>query len=361
MGIASDTSPRLRRLDNHTVAAESSRYTADLTPPIDHWFSVTLPPVQPIADPIVFPPGTGGCAPCAVAVGNFDGVHVGHAAIVSRLREVAARHGVSAVVMTFDPHPASVLRPAEAPTPLTTPERRAELLADLGVDAVCVQPADAALMAVEAEDFFAGILRERLGARAIVEGQDFRFGARRRGDVAMLARLCIATDTHLDVVPPVVVGGEAVSSSRIRGLIAAGRLRDARALLTAAYRLTGTVEVGARRGATLGFPTANLAGIATLLPALGVYAARARIEGRDHVAAVHVGPNATFGERRVSVEAHLVGFSGDLYGRRLDVDFLDRVRDTRRFASVEDLKAQLADDVATAVRIAAAPSPTGMT
>ena len=312
-----------------------------------------------LAEPTVFPQAAGACAPCAVAVGNFDGVHVGHAAIVGRLRAAAARHGVSAVVLTFDPHPASILRPEQAPLPLTTPARRAELLLALGVNAVCVQPADAALMALEAEAFYAGVLRGRFAARAIVEGQDFRFGARRRGDVAMLATLCGRDGVELDVVPPVVIDGEAVSSSRIRTLVAAGRVAEAHTLMTAPYRLTGAVVVGARRGGTIGFPTANLAGIATLLPALGVYAAVAHVDGVAVPAAVHVGPNVTFGETSVSVEAHLIGFAGDLYGRPLDVDFLDRVRDTRRFSSVEDLKAQLADDVAAARRIvaAAASSP----
>lgn len=317
--------------------------------------------MQSIPAPIVFPPDAAGFAACAAAVGNFDGVHVGHAAIVGRLRAAAARHGVPAVVLTFDPHPASVLRPAEAPLPLTTPARRAELLAGLGVDAVCVQPADAALMALEPEAFFAGVLQGRMAARCLVEGRDFRFGARRRGDVEMLAGLCAAAGVELEVVPPVVVAGEPVSSSRIRGLVAAGRVAEARALLTAPYRLTGTVVVGARRGATIGFPTANLSGIATLLPALGVYAAQVTVDGATHPAAVHLGPNVTFGETAVSVEAHLVGFTGDLYGRTLDVDFLDHVRETRRFASVEELKARLADDVATAVRIASAPCPSGTT
>ena len=312
-----------------------------------------------LAEPTVFPQAAGACAPCAVAVGNFDGVHVGHAAIVGRLREAAERHRVPAVVLTFDPHPASILRPEQAPLPLTTPARRAELLLALGVNAVCVQPADAALMALEAEAFYEGVLRGRFAARAVVEGQDFRFGARRRGDVAMLAALCGRDGVDLDVVPPVVIDGEAVSSSRIRTLVAAGRLAEAHTLMTAPYRLTGAVVVGARRGGTIGFPTANLAGIATLLPALGVYAAVAHVDGVTVPAAVHVGPNVTFGETSVSVEAHLIGFAGDLYGRPLDVDFLDRVRDTRRFSSVEDLKAQLADDVAAARRIvaAAASSP----
>lgn len=318
--------------------------------------------MQSIAAPIVYPPAVGSAAPCALAVGNFDGVHVGHAAIVRRLREAAARHAVAAVVLTFDPHPASILRPAEAPLALTTPARRAELLLGLGVDAVCVQPVDAALLAVEAEAFYAGILRGRFAARAIVEGQDFRFGARRRGDVPLLATLCRRDGVDLDVVPPIVVGGEPVSSSRIRTLVAAGRVGEVGRLLTSPYRLSGTVIVGARRGATLGFPTANLTGIATLLPAGGVYAAVTQVDGVAFPAAVHVGPNVTFDQTSISIEAHLIGFTGDLYGRVLDVDFLDRVRDTHRFASAEELKACLADDVAAVGRIvAAAASPPGAT
>jgi len=290
---------------------------------------------------------------CAVSVGNFDGVHAGHAAIVARLRAAAARLGVAAVAFTFDPHPASVLRPEQAPVPLTTPRRRAELLLALGVDAVHVQPADQALMALEAEAFYTGILRGRLGVRAVVEGADFRFGARRAGDVRLLEALCRRDGVGIDIVSPVLVAGVAVSSSRLRALIAAGGVREANELATAPYRLTGTVVGGARRGATIGFPTANLAGIATLLPGAGVYAARTRVHGVTHAAAVHVGPNVSFGETAISVEAHLIGFAGDLYGRSLDVDFLDRVRDTRRFASIDDLKAQLADDVAAAAAIVA--------
>jgi riboflavin kinase/FMN adenylyltransferase len=156
----------------------------------------------------------------------------------------------------------------------------------------------------------------------------------------------------------VFVGGAAVSSSRLRGLVAAGDVRAASALLTAAYRLTGTVVTGARRGATLGFPTANLDAIATLLPAQGVYAARALAADprggprRSWPAAVHIGPNVSFGGTAVSVEVHLIGFAGDLYGSSLDVDFLERLRDTRRFASVDELRMQLAADVEAAERVA---------
>ena len=284
---------------------------------------------------------------CAVAVGNFDGVHVGHVAIVERLRAAAGERGLPAVVFTFDPHPVSIVRPEAAPAPLTTPRRRADLLAALGVDAVLVQPTDRQLVALEAEDFYHDILRGRLRAAALVEGRDFHFGASRRGDVALLGRLCAAEGVLLEVIEPVLRDGESVSSSRLRRLIGAGRVHEANTLLTAAYRATGTVIEGARRGQTIGFPTANLGGIATLLPAAGVYAAHAFAEGDSTAwpAAVHIGPNISFGETAISVEAHLIGYAGNLYGRTLHVDFLDRLRDTRRFATVDELRAQLSIDV----------------
>ncbi len=311
--------------------------------------------------------GSAACRPplaaAAVAVGNFDGVHLGHAEIARRLVAAARDRAVPAVALTFEPHPATLVRPDAAPAALTTPARRAELLLGLGLDAVLVQPADAALVALPAEAFYREILRRRLGAVAIVEGQDFRFGAGRRGDVALLGGLAAADGVTVEVVEPVERGGGSVSSSRLRSLIMAGDVAAAATLATAPYRLTGTVIEGARRGAGLGFPTANLGGITTLLPAEGVYAARAAVmdpvpaEGRRWFpAAVNIGPAPTFGVETATVEVHLIGFSGDLYGKILDVDFLQRLRDTRRFASVEELTGQLAADVeqARAITVAAA-------
>ena len=214
-----------------------------------------------------------------MTVGNFDGVHVGHAAIVAALEATARRLDMPAVALTFDPHPASVLRPEAAPVPLTTPSRRAELLAALGVDAVFVQPADMRLMSLPAESFYTDVLRGRLRAAALVEGTDFRFGAGRRGDVALLREWCAADGMAFGVVAPVLSAGEPVSSSRIRSLIAAGDVEAANCLLTAPLRIRGTVVQGKRRGASLGFPTANLGSIATLVPAPGVYAARAAVAG----------------------------------------------------------------------------------
>lgn len=295
----------------------------------------------------------------ALTVGNFDGVHLGHAEIVRRLRAMADRLGVSAAVLTFDPHPATIVRPAAAPVPLTTPARRAELLLALGLDAVFVQPVDRRFVALEAEAFYHQLLRGRLRARAIVEGADFHFGRGRRGDVGLLTALAAADGVAVEIVAPVAAAGAAISSSRVRGLVAAGDITAANRLLTRPFRVTGEVGHGAHRGTALGFPTANLAAIATLLPAAGVYAARAVLpDGRVHAAAVHIGPNASFGETAVSVEAHLVGFTGDLYGSRLDVDFLARLRDTRCFDAIDDLVAQMRSDVEAAARIAA-PSALG--
>lgn len=305
----------------------------------------------------------------AVSVGNFDGVHLGHAALARRLREVAGRLGVPAVALTFDPHPATIVRPEAAPVPLTTPARRAELLLALGLDQVLVQPADHGLLSLSAEAFYREVLRDRLAAAAIVEGSDFRFGAGRAGDIDVLRGFCERDGVAIEVVEPVVSDGSPVSSSRLRSLIAAGDVAAANTLLTAPFRLSGTVVVGARRGAALGFPTANLADIATLVPGSGVYAARARVRQRDmpasdqepasgwHAAAVHVGPNVTFGATATTVEAHLVGFSGDCYAATLDIDFVGRLRDTRKFPSVEALQAQLAADVAESTHIAAAALP----
>jgi len=204
------------------------------------------------------------------------------------------------------------------------------------------------------------VLRGRLRGVALVEGADFRFGAGRRGDVGRLAAWAAADGIEFEVVPPVVVDGTAVSSSRIRGLVSAGEIAAANRLLTAPLRLSGLVVTGARRGTGLGFPTANLAAVGTIVPRAGVYAAWAGVAGAPAwPAAVHIGPNASFGETALSVEVHLIGFAGDLYGRRLDVDFLARLRDTRRFDSVQALTTQMTADVAAAAQIAAGGATPG--
>ncbi len=243
-----------------------------------------------------------------VAIGNFDGVHLGHARLVERLRAMAAAVGGAAVVFTFDPPPVRVLRPEAAPEPLLWPERKIDLLAALGADAVLVYPTDKALLKLEARQFFDRIVRGRLAARAMVEGPNFFFGHHRSGNVELLRRFCGEVEMPFEVAEPVEVQGQIVSSSSIRSLVGAGRLEDARAMLGRPHRIRGVVVRGAGRGAELGYPTANLEQIETLLPGEGIYAARAMAGGVWYPAAVSLGPNPTFNEGARKIEAHLVGF-----------------------------------------------------
>jgi riboflavin kinase/FMN adenylyltransferase len=288
----------------------------------------------------------------AVTVGNFDGVHRGHAQLVERLLVRAREVQGPAVVLTFDPHPVRLLRPELAPPPLTWTERKAELLAELGVSAVWSFPTDEHLLKLTAEDFFRQIIGNTLQAKAMVEGPNFRFGRQRQGDATLLAQLCADQGLALEIVEPLAPGGEMVSSSRVRDLIRQGDVATARQMLTRPYRLRGLVTHGAQRGSKIGFPTANLAGIDTLVPPIGVYAGRAFTTQGIWPAAINIGPNPTFGEASFKFEAHLPGFQGSLYGQPLEVEFIARLRDTRPFAGVSELIAQLQADVQAVLKLA---------
>lgn len=292
----------------------------------------------------------------AVTIGNFDGVHRGHARIVERLLAQARRVGGPALVFTFDPHPVRLLRPSEAPPPLTWTDRKAELLVELGVDAMIAYPTDEALLQLEPRAFFDFIIRDRLDARAIVEGPNFHFGRHRQGNVESLRRFVDEAGLELEVVEPLKSDDEYVSSSRVRQLLAGGDVDAACAMLTRPYRIRGMVTHGAGRGAKLGFPTANVDAIDTLLPGLGVYAGIAHYDARRWPAAINVGSNPTFGEHALKVEVHLIGCHDQLYGQPLEVDFISRLRDIQPFPNVEALQAQLQRDVAEAQRIAASAS-----
>ncbi len=281
----------------------------------------------------------------AVSIGNFDGVHQGHARIVKALHAQAAMVAGPSIVFTFDPHPVRLLRPSEVPPPLTWSDRKADLIRELEVDGMIVYPTDEQLLALTPQDFFREIVVQRLNARAMVEGPNFYFGKHRAGDIGVLQSLCDASDITLEVVQPLTVGTDYVSSSRIRQLIETGDVGQAAQMLTRPYRIRGMVTHGAGRGAKLGFATANIDAIDTILPAVGVYAGLAFFGNERWPAAVNIGPNPTFGEDRLKVEAHLIGYSGSLYGQPLEVDFLSRVRETRHFASVAELQRQLARDI----------------
>lgn len=288
----------------------------------------------------------------AVAIGNFDGVHRGHVEITHRLLERAAAVAGPAIVFTFDPHPVRLLRPEQCPPPLTWTERKAELLAAHGVDWIVAYPTDEAFLQLTAQEFFDRIVCEALSARALVEGPNFYFGHNREGNIERLRRLTAGVGITLDVVPPVEVDGALVSSSRVREFIRAGDVNTAGKLLGSPYRIRGMVTHGAGRGAKIGFPTANLAGIDTLLPAQGVYAGRAWVQGCGWPAAVNLGPSPTFGDTQIRVEVHIIDHDEALYGQPLEVDFLGRLRDIRPFASPAALVEQLSIDVKQVKQIA---------
>jgi riboflavin kinase / FMN adenylyltransferase len=291
------------------------------------------------------------CRGGALTIGNFDGVHRGHRALVEALRRHADALPGPAVALTFDPHPVELLRPGEMPPPLMTLPDRAELLQRDGADHVAILRIDRDFLRLDARAFFDRVIDQGFQARALVEGFNFAFGRGREGNIDTLRGLCEASGKRLVVLPPLEIDGGPVSSSRIRAALVAGDVREAAALLGRPYALTGTVAVGQKRGRTIGFPTANLEKVATLIPGDGVYAVRADAAGRTWPGAANVGPNPTFGEHARKVEVHLIGFRGDLYGQTLRVEFVDRLRDTRPFAGVAELVGQLRRDVERAKQI----------
>lgn len=285
----------------------------------------------------------------AVAIGNFDGVHLGHRRIVEQLRRRAEEVGGQAIVFTFDPHPVRLLRPEQCPPPLTWTTRKAELLAGLGVFKIVAYPTDEALLELTAAEFFQQIVVDALDAKAMVEGPNFYFGKNREGTIEKLRELTSRAGMSLDVVEPVSIDNELVSSSRIRTAIAEGKVALAARLLGEPYRLRGMVAHGAGRGAKIGFPTANLEAIDTLLPAQGVYAGRALVDINGgpqwYAAAIHLGPNPTFGEEHTKVEIHLLDREVALYGKPMEVEFVERIRRIEKFESKEKLVEQLKRDV----------------
>jgi len=288
----------------------------------------------------------------AVTIGNFDGVHRGHSAILKELIESAKAVQGPAVVMTFDPHPLQVLRPEKCLPNLSTAADRTAHLKASGVDEVVVIPANRALLRLTARAFFDEVIRAGLAPRALVEGPDFGFGHNREGNVHLLQRWCEDTGIGLKIVPPLVLDGLPISSSRIRSALLAGDVKEAARLLGRCYRIRGIVGTGQQRGKKLGFPTANLERITTLIPGDGVYAVRVNFDSGTWAGAANIGPNPTFGENARKVEVHLIGFDGELYERELAIEFVDRLRNTQPFAGVAELVDQLHKDIAAAKEIA---------
>ncbi|MBS1149927.1 MAG: Riboflavin kinase [Myxococcaceae bacterium] len=277
----------------------------------------------------------------AVCLGNFDGVHLGHLALFAQARKLG-----TLAAITFHPHPGKVLQPELAPRLITLQARKLELLEEAGLQQLVVQPFDLAFARTPAPQF-EQMLFEQLKVKAAVVGSDFTYGQKRSGTVQTLTAAAQRCGARVEIVPPVTVDGVVVSSSRVREYVLEGRVAAAQRLLGRFFDLDGTVVPGQGRGRTIGFPTANIDTQNELRPAPGVYAVRARVIGEQawRGGAANIGVKPTFGGTEVTIEAHLFDFSGDLYGKRLRVQFIDRLRAEQRFASVAELSGQIARDL----------------
>jgi riboflavin kinase / FMN adenylyltransferase len=288
-----------------------------------------------------------------VTVGSFDGVHLGHQAVLREIDRRAKAAGRASVLVTFDPHPLEVVNPEAAPPLLTTGPERLEILAQSPLDYVLLLRFDRHLAGLTPEGFVREVLLHRCGVRELVIGHDHGFGRGRSGDVETLRRLGARHGFDVDVVQPVDFGGQHVSSSRIRRAVAGGDLATAAAMLGRPYGVVGRVGRGERRGRLLGVPTINLDELPArkLLPPDGVYAVQVEWRGGRTGGMMNQGPRPTFNEGRRVLEAHLFGYEGDLYGEWVRIEWVERLRDIERFESVEHLREQLQHDRARALAV----------
>jgi riboflavin kinase/FMN adenylyltransferase len=281
--------------------------------------------------------------PSALAVGNFDGLHVGHRKILSQLCRLAGLRGLRSLVLTFEPHPERALGKRSVRM-IDTPEQRLDRLRGTCVDAVVVTPFDAALARLGSMAFVNDVLRDKLGAREVVVGRGFRFGRDRRGDTALLRRLGREAGFGVHVVPPVILGGLTVSSTAVRALVDRGRVEEAARLLGRPYEIAGRVVPGRRRGRLLGFPTANLETANEILPE-GVFITETVRGGAITPSLTSIGTNPTFGPHPLTVETLLLDFHGSLYGSAIAVRLLRKIRPPRKFPGADSLAARIRRDI----------------
>jgi len=295
------------------------------------------------------PPGDGPFVRTVVTVGNFDGVHLGHRAILGRVCQRARELGCQPVALTFDPHPGRMLRPETSLPMLTTPAQKLDLLSQAGMEAVVVLPFTREFAALPPREFVHRYFVERLKVRELVVGHDYCFGRGREGTIELLKEMGQSLGFTVQVVWAVEVNNAVVSSSLIRALITLGKVADANLLLGRPYAVEGRVVPGkGRGGAVLKVPTANLRPDNELLPATGIYAVRVRRGSETLPGVANIGTCPTFDNQELSLEVHLLDFAGDLYGEQLGVEFIARLREERRFSSIEALAAQIQADIQNA-------------
>ncbi|MDR1484789.1 MAG: bifunctional riboflavin kinase/FAD synthetase [Planctomycetaceae bacterium] len=286
-----------------------------------------------------------------ISIGKFDGVHCGHALIINHLKNFADKLSVPSVVVTFCPHPVTVLQPERCIRPIHTLDRKIELISKFEVDAMVVIHTDKQFLQQSAETFFFDTLCGRLRSRVVVCGKNFTFGHDRAGTAESMKRLGKETGTEVDVVEPVQVDGVAVSSSLIRKLIQEGRIDEVNKCLALPYRLSGVVSSGDARGRELGFPTANLDQIETIIPKHGVYASIATVDGQQFASTTSIGTSPTFNQNTPRVEVFLHNFNDDLYGKNLHIDVLSAIREIKQFNSKEELINQIKKDITQSNKI----------
>jgi riboflavin kinase/FMN adenylyltransferase len=292
-----------------------------------------------------------------LTLGNFDGIHRGHQALLRRVVDEARGFGARSAVLTFEPHPLKVLRPREAPRLLLPLRDKLEILAALEIDVVLVQRFDSTFANMEARDFVGHYLGEALNVRKLWIGKDLRFGKARAGKVEDMIRWGAEAGFAVDVFEPVEEGGTRISSSRVRSLVEQGEVEGAASFLGRYHFLGGRVVPGRRRGRQLGFPTANIATRAEVLPYDGIYASFLEIDGRPYPSVTSVGRNPTFGEGPRTIETYVLDYSGNLYQRRVKLFFVKRIRSEEKFSSPDLLVSQINQDVSDARQILKRAAP----
>lgn len=299
-----------------------------------------------------YPPGLPTDRGAVATVGTFDGIHLGHWTVLQEIRTRAEETGRRSVLVTFHPHPLRIVRPEQAPALLTTPVEKKEILAESGLEYAVFLSFTEALSRYEPRRFVEEILVGRLGVEELVIGYDHGFGRDRAGGVDALETLGAELGFGVDVVAPVDVGGDTVSSSKIRALVTEGRVADAARLLGRPYSIRGIVVKGEGRGRELGFPTANLRTVGgdKLVPPQGIYAVKGILRRGSFTGALHLGPRPTFKGSPPSIEIHLLDFEGDIYGEEIRIDFVDYLREIAPFTSVAALVDQIREDVDAARR-----------
>lgn len=287
---------------------------------------------------------------CVVSIGNFDGVHLAHRQLLRRVVECARPAGALAAAVTFEPHPARILAPERAPALLTTPALKARLVEKLGIDLLVILPFTDELARLTPQDFVRSILVKNLRPVSVHVGPNFRFGHRQAGNTQVLEELARQEGFRVEVLPMIELRGERVSSSRIRQLLAEGRVSMAGRLLGRPYSTAGPIVQGMGVGSWQTVPTLNLAPIEELVPSEGVYITRTRLGSALHPSVTNIGHKPTFGKHRLTVESHLLHFKGDLHETDMEVEYLHRLRDERKFPDPAALKAQIYRDVGRTVR-----------